>query len=329
MNSLKFQKKLDSAWIELLSKRKIDKKFEGEKAQVKAYDRYWFTLNQNNLPGVIIDLKNIDTISSIKLPKAKGWIFIKVKNKILMSVNEEKYSDFFIKLINLIITKNFLESLIDKKSVKCFLENLISAKDFFEDNNAPRKLTKESQIGLYGEVYVLSKILTKKLTNKDSINSWTGPSKKHDFTTENILLEIKTTTTNLRKINTSSNNQIAPVFDKELNIIFLQIKENIKGLSLVNIINNYLTILKAESEILHNDFLLKLAQCNYLDIHKDEYSQKYSVDKANYFEVRDDFPYIKKVEIPDELSDLSITYKIDLEKCEDFRINEEQLINKI
>jgi len=75
--------------------------------------------------------------------------------------------------------------------------------------------------------------------------------------------------------------------------------------------------------------LLKLAQCNYLDIHKDEYSQKYSVDKANYFGVRDDFPYIKKVEIPDELSDLSITYKIDLEKCEDFRINEEQLINKI
>jgi len=329
MNSLKFQKKLDSAWIELLSKRKIDKKFEGEKAQVKAYDRYWFTLNQNNLPGVIIDLKNIDTISSIKLPKAKGWIFIKVKNKILMSVNEEKYSDFFIKLINLIITKNFLESLIDKKSVKCFLENLISAKDFFEDNNAPRKLTKESQIGLYGEVYVLSKILTKKITNKDSINYWTGPSKKHDFTADKILIEIKTTTTNSRKINTSSNNQIAPVFDKELNIIFLQIKENIKGLSLVNIINDYLTILKAESEILHNDFLLKLAQCNYLDIHKDEYSQKYLIDKTNYFEVRDDFPYIKKVEIPDELSDLSITYKIDLEKCEDFRINEEKLLNKI
>jgi hypothetical protein len=29
------------------------------------------------------------------------------------------------------------------------------------------------------------------------------------------------------------------------------------------------------------------------------------------------------------LSDLSITYKIDLEKCEDFRINEEELINNL
>ena len=329
MNSQEFQKKLDRAWNELLLKRKIDKKFEDEKVQVKAYDRYWFTLNKNNLPGVIIDLKNINTISSIKLPKAKGWVFIKINNKILMSVNDEKYSDFFIKLINLIITKNFLENLIDKKSIISFLENLISAKDFFEDSNAPTKLTKESQIGLYGEVYVLSKILTKKFTNKNSINFWTGPSKKHDFTTEKNLIEIKTTTTNSKKINTSSNNQIAPVHDKKLDIIFLQIKENVKGLSLVGIIDNYLTFLKAESEILLNDFLLKLAQCNYLDIHKDEYTQKYLIDKANYFEVREDFPYIKKVEIPAELSDLSITYKIDLEKCEDFRISEEQLLNKI
>jgi hypothetical protein len=329
MNSLEFQKKLHSAWNELLSKRKIDKKFEDEKVQVKAYDRYWFTLNKNNLPGVIIDFKNIDTISSLKLPKAKGWVIIKINNKILMSVNEEKYSDFFIKLINLIVTKIFLESLINKKSIICFLDNLISAKNFFEDGNAPRKLTKESQIGLYGEIYVLSKILTKKFTNKDLINFWTGPSKKHDFTTEKNLIEIKTTTTNSKKINTSSNNQIAPVYEKKLNLIFLQIKENLKGLSLVTIIDNYLTILKAESEILYNDFLLKLAQCNYLDIHKDEYSQKYKIDKINYFEVRNDFPYIKEIEIPDELSELSITYKIDLDKCEEFRINEQQLLNRI
>lgn len=329
MNSLEFQKKLHSAWNELLSKRKIDKKFEDEKVQVKAYDRYWFTLNKNNLPGVVIDFKNIDTISSLKLPKAKGWVIIKINNKILMSVNEEKYSDFFIKLINLIVTKIFLESLIDKKSIICFLDNLISAKNFFEDGNAPRKLTKESQIGLYGEIYVLSKILTKKFTNKDLINFWTGPSKKHDFTTEKNLIEIKTTTTNSKKINTSSNNQIAPVYEKKLNLIFLQIKENLKGLSLVTIIDNYLTILKAESEILYNDFLLKLAQCNYLDIHKDEYSQKYKIDKINYFEVRNDFPYIKEIEIPVELSELSITYKIDLDKCEEFRINEQQLLNRI
>ena len=113
-----------------------------------------------------------------------------------------------------------------------FLENLISV---LLDHQITRLLTKESQIGLYGELYVLSKILIKKFTNKNSINFWTGPSKKHDFTTERNLIEIKTTTTNSKKINTLIIEVVKS--DKRLDIIFLQIKENIKGLSLVAIIN--------------------------------------------------------------------------------------------
>jgi len=38
-------------------------------------------LIKNNFPGVIINLNNIDTISLKKLPKAKGWVLIKVKIK--------------------------------------------------------------------------------------------------------------------------------------------------------------------------------------------------------------------------------------------------------
>ena len=75
--------------------------------------------------------------------------------------------------------------------------------------------------------------------------------------------------------------------------------------------------------------MLKLAKVKYFEIHKGEYEQKYLVDKINYFEVRDDFPYIKRVETPVAISDLSITYKIDLDKCEEFRINEDNLLDKL
>ena len=136
------------------------------------------------------------------------------------------------------------------------MENLFSAKDFFEEDNVPRKLTKESQIGLYGEIYVLRKILTKKLANEIAICAWTGPSKKHDFTTENKLIEVKTTVTNAKKINTSSTNQIAPVFDKRLDLVFLQMKKSNTGLSLNEAIDEYINKLKGESELLHNNFLL-------------------------------------------------------------------------
>ena len=58
MNSLEFQKILDNAWKELIIKRKADKIYE-EGAKVKAHNKYWFTLNQGNLPGVIINLEKV------------------------------------------------------------------------------------------------------------------------------------------------------------------------------------------------------------------------------------------------------------------------------
>ena len=327
MNSIEFQKKLDNAWIEILNKRKKDEKFL-EGAAVKAHDNYWFTLNKNYLPGIIINIEKLN-IKNNKFPKAKGWSFNFHNKKITMSVNEDKYKDFFVKLINLILIKVYLEKLNGEKSINCFLKNLIFAKDFFEEENVPRKLTAEEQIGLFGEIQILKEILGKKFNLGTSLSSWTGPSKKHDFTLPNTLLEIKTTSTDTKKINTSSTNQIAPVYDKKLKLIFVQIKKNINGLSLNEAIDDYSKILKEESELLFNDFILKLTQCRYLDIHKSEYKQKYKIDKFNFFNINENFPYIKEYVVPDGLSDLSITYKIDLEKCEDFRINEEELINNL
>ena len=268
-------------------------------------------------------------IKNIKFPKAKGWNFYLHNNKIVMNVNQEKYKDFFVKLINLILMKIYLENLSGEKSINCFLKNLFFAKDFFEEENVPRKLTIEEQIGLFGEIKILKEIINKKLDSKTSLTSWTGPSKKHDFTLPNTLIEIKTTTTDTQKINTSSTNQIAPVYEKKLNLIFVQIKKNINGSSLNEIIDQYSNILKSESELLLNDFILKLTLCKYLDIHKEEYKQKYTVDKFNFYGISEDFPYIKEYVVPDEISDLSITYKIDLEKCTKFRINEEELISNL
>ena len=327
MDTLKFQNKLNKAWEEILNKIETDRNYE-DGATVKAHDIYWLTLNKNNLPGIVIKLEN-QKFNRKNFPKAKGWSFYVKNNEIKMNVNNEKYKYFFLKLINLILTKIYLERLKNIESINCFLNNLISAKDFFEEENVPKKLTIENQIGLFGEIYVLSKLITKKLSNEIAIKSWTGPSKKHDFTTENLLSEIKTTTTDTKKINTSSTNQIAPVFDKRLDLVFLQLDKSNTGTSLNEIINEYYKILGNESEISKNEFDLKLTQSNYLDIHKNYYSQKYKVNKVNFFEINKEFPYIKNVEHTDEISDLTITYKIDLEKCEKFRVNEEKFLNSL
>jgi len=310
-------------------KIKVEKDKNKHKAvEIFVFGNFWLSENKYHLPGLIIKINN-NKINKSFFTKAKGWEISRGEKSIEMYLNNKMYKDFFKKIINLIITKIYFEKLSEDKSIQVFFEELNLAKDFFENESGPKKLKLESQIGLFGEIYTLSKLLTKKLSIKDSLLSWTGPFKKHDFTTNKILLEIKTTVTSSKKINTSSTNQISPTFEKDLFLNFLQLSKNSSGLSLTQIIDEFYEKLKNVSGILANEFLLKLAKVKYLDDHKDEYTQKYSIDKTNYFVVRDDFPYIKKVEIPDELSDLSITYKIDLEKCEDFRINEEQLLNKI
>ena len=310
-------------------KIRLEKEKNKHKAmEIFVFGVFWFSENKNDLPGLILKLDN-NKIHKSFFTKTKSWEINQGEKSIEMYLKNRNHKDFFIKIINLIITKIHFEKLSDNESIQLFFEELNLAKDFFEDEETPKKLKQESQIGLFGEIYILSKLLTKKLLIKDSFLFWTGPFKKHDFTTDKILIETKTTTTSSKKINTSSTNQISPTFKKDLYLTFVQLSKSSSGLSLAKIIDEFYVKLKEVSNILANDFLLKLAKVKYFEIHKGEYEQKYLVDKINYFEVREDFPYIKKVEIPDELSDLSITYKIDLEKCEDFRINEEQLLNKI
>ena len=53
----------------------------------------------------------------------------------------------------------------------------------------------------------------------------------------NTLLEIKTTKNDQKKLIHSSTDQIAPVYDKSLKLIFIQIKKNINGLSLNDLID--------------------------------------------------------------------------------------------
>ena len=65
------------------------------------------------------------------------------------------------------------------------------------------------------------------------------------------------------------------------------------------------------------------------ETHKDTYKDKYVFKDCNFYSVSKTFPHIKDLKEPEPIFDLSITYKINLEKCEDFRINEEELINNL
>ena len=101
-------------------KIKIEKIKNTHKAiEIFVFGNFWFSENKYNLPGLIIKLKN-NKIHKSFLTKAKGWEINQGEKTIEMYLNNKNHKEFFIKVINLIITKIYFEKLSDDKSIEVF-----------------------------------------------------------------------------------------------------------------------------------------------------------------------------------------------------------------
>ena len=330
MNFTEYQDALDAKWEQLETKIKFDEDFKksGE-GKIQVTEEFYITLNTSNLPGLKIFYDKNHTINEKNLPICKSWKLNLFENTITMLLSNEGYAEFFKDTINLILTKIHLNKLGKNESVNFFLERLNLAKNFYDSENPPKPMSSFSEIGLFGELSLIKEFFLKKFSYKECIVIWTGPNKKHDFTTSELLLEAKTSTLDGKKIINVSNDQLSPIYDKNLYLSFIELNKDSKGVTLNDLIETLSLKLNEVSDDLLNDFLIKLRQVGYFNFHRDEYKQKYSINNFNFYEVSNSFPHIKEINKPDSIFNLGITYKIDLEKCEDFRINEEQLLEKI
>ena len=330
MNFTEYQDVLDAKWEQLETKIKLDEDFKksGE-GKIQVTEEFYITLNTYNLPGLKIFCEKNFKINEKNLPICKGWKLNLFENTITMLLSNEGYAEFFKDTINLILTKIHLNKLGKEESINFFLERLNLAKNFYDSENPPKPMSSFTEIGLFGELFLIKEFFLKKFSYKDCLNIWTGPNKKHDFTTSELLLEVKTSSLDGKKIINVSNDQLSPIYDKSLYLSFIELNKNFKGITLNDLIETLSLKINEVSDDLLNDFLIKLRQVGYFNFHRDEYKQKYSVNNFNFYEISNSFPHIKEINKPDSIFNLGITYKIDLEKCEDFRINEEQLLNKI
>ena len=319
---------LQEKWDKLIDRTTNNKIFVSG-GEIKAHDQFWFITNNNHLPGLEIRLEQNIKIDSKSLPQARNWTIKTLDNRIIMELKREEYQEIFIKTLNLILTIVILKKIESEKSIKKFLSILNEYKEFFEDEHGPRPLKLEAQLGLYGEIFILSQILVKKLKASEALNTWTGPSKSLDFSTVNSFIEVKTSAgENL--INTTDS-QINPNHDKKLFLSFLKIKRDEGGSDLNELIDAFSKNLKKSSEEDHNNFLLKLMKVGYFEIHKDFYLQKFNIDKILYYSVEKKFPFIDKtkIDIPDGIEKIKLDYKINLDKCNNFLIKENDFLSKI
>ena len=330
MNFLEYQSFLNDQWKKL-DKRILEEEQEKKaKVKIRISDEFLITLNTSGLPGLFIEANNTKKVDRDNIPNCKGWNIEVIGSQIVMSLKKKEYNEFFRDITNLKLTKIYLNKLHKEESINFLFKNLLFAKNFFDGEELPKPLSSEKETGLFGELIILSEYINRKYSDEETLNYWTGPSQKHDFTTENILLETKTTKNDGKKIiHTSSNDQISPIFEKPLYLSFVQIENNPSGKTLKMLIDEITKKFEKKSNVLINDFYIKLRHYGYYDFHKDFYNDKYALKDCNFYFISNTFPHIKDIKEPEPIFDLSLTYKINLEKCEDFRINEEELISNL
>ena len=330
MNFLEYQSFLNDQWEKLDKRILEDEQEKKAKVKIRISDEFLITLDISGLPGLFIEINNTKKFDRDNIPNCKGWNIEVIDSQVVMSLKNKEYNNFFRDITNLILVKIYLNKLHKEESINFFFKNLLSAKNFFDNEESPKPLSSEKETGLFGELIILNEFINKKYPEEDALNYWTGPTQKHDFTTPNILLETKTTKYSGKKIiHTSSNDQISPIFEKPLYLSFVQIEKNPSGKTLRILIDEIITKFKKKSDFLVNDFYIKLRHYGYYDIHKDIYKDKYIFKDSNFYFISKTFPHIKDLKEPEPIFDLSITYKINLEKCEEFRINEEELIKNL
>lgn len=233
--------------------------------------------------------------------------------RIIIVLNETDKIDIFKKLYEWIH-----QDLLDDCNLIRTFDDLCKYIDRYAElfkQKSDNSISKESIIGLYGELDLLNELLKSKRYEKyEVINSWSGYYRStHDFNLLNMKLEVKTSMDDNTVINCSSYNQLLAKKGFQTYLINLSYTENtnkVDGKNIFEMIELVKSNLKNCSESLKK-FQRKL-EIFGIDRIKD--NLKYSRISSKIFDINEDFPSFQGLKIHSSISDLK--YKIDLSMCE-------------
>jgi hypothetical protein len=159
--------------------------------------------------------------------------------------------------------------------------------------------------GLIGELVFLRDYMFNKYSIEESITSWIGPINSHkDFEIRNLWYEIKSCYQSSKSITISSIEQLDSKFDGYLCIIELEESNKFVtgNLSLNNLVNQIYDMIPNEK--FKQDFLKKVSDVGYSFF--EEYDNYvYYCKNINKYLVNENFPRLRKKNIPKEIANVS------------------------
>lgn len=191
-------------------------------------------------------------------------------------------------------------------------------------------LSPEAQRGLFGELFLLRKILNNSINLTEAIISWVGAEKEvRDFQSGTWAIEVKTSHgNNHQKVMISSERQLDNINLEHLFLYHISLEKlNNSGETLNHLIDSIKDLLSGQI-VAYNKFLIKIYEAGYLDIQREQYdSIGYHIRDENFYIVENEFPRICEKDTPIGVGD--IKYSIILSQCGDYITEEKVVFNTI
>lgn len=215
----------------------------------------------------------------------------------------------------------------EQEALDVFYSVVSSWRRLFEKIN-PQGLNLSQQKGLFGELWLIKKLMETSIPASTVLKSWTGPDKANqDFSFASLFIEIKTTAANRPTLKITNEHQLDPPSISPLFLGLIEIQDQPgKMHTLPNLINEVYKLLNGsvERDLLKN----KLEKSGYFGAHEEHYSQKeFLLRKSSFFIVDANFPKI----IPSDLNNslFGVSYQIDISGLDSYSVSIESIIDQL
>ncbi|MFA9391653.1 MAG: PD-(D/E)XK motif protein [Prolixibacteraceae bacterium] len=192
-------------------------------------------------------------------------------------------------------------------------------------------ISPERQIGLFGEIFFLKKLIAQTNKIKDSLTIWSGPDNGiRDFEKDRCAIEVKTTKThNQQKVHISNERQLDTTLLDDLFLFHLSVEQrNSEEYSLNTLVDELFSMI-GDNKNCQNLFLRKLTNAGYFEHHRPQYQNiSFLIRDEEFFDVKDDFPRIEEKDLMKGVGDVkySIVFSSETEK---YKTNLNQIIQKL
>jgi hypothetical protein len=185
------------------------------------------------------------------------------------------------------------------------------------------KLSREEQMGLFGELWLLRNLLQNDV-GLQTISCWKGPYHEvFDFSLQNMSIEVKTSGTKLPyKAYISNEMQLNyKLAGGTLVLCFIAVQSNDSSGETLNDMVKYIEKHVKNDEIAYNLFRDKVFGCGLGNTYIESYTTRYIVKEHLFFNVEEGFPRIISENLPNGLGDIS--YSIEISTCAHYRMDEQ------